>query len=141
MQGDRAGQWIGWHCQDCVKGLPGLIPIAGVMAIKFTQVSQRSGIGWVHAVGFCIERLGLLVVRRVLGLQALLHSVLDLGALGAIEDRRIGNFSYIIRAQLLQFLGGVFRFLRKEAFLFQHGAVNGDGAGAIAGLGSLLGLL
>ena len=139
VQGDSARKRIGLHGQDLVKHLPGLVPIARLVTVKLAQITERNGIGGIHAMRFGIQLFGLRIFACVLGLQSTEHHGFDAGALGAIKNRRIGNLSNIVDAQLLQFFLSIFGALGEEAFFFDYRLIQGNGAGVVAAFGFFLG--
>src|SRR5215213_11919815 len=79
------------HIENRVESRAGFVPLASVMSINFTEVSQRRRIGRVHPMSSLVETFSSDVALSDLCTQTLSHHSFDLRTLHAIEDRRVRN--------------------------------------------------
>ena len=125
VQRNSAREWIGRHVKYRIEVRLGLVPIAEVVTIEFSEVTQRRRISRIHRVRTQVEFLGDEILRTVFGDEPALHGPLDQGTPSRVENgnpklRGVTQVRNIVYAQLPEFLRGSFRFARKHALLFEH---------------------
>ena len=133
VQRHGARKRIGRHVEDRFETRAGFVPGADVMPIVLGEIAQRSRVGGIHPVRLLIKFFRRDVMRIHLGDQAAAHRTDDQSALAQLEDWCGRNAGDVRDAEALQLLRRLFRFLRKQAFLFEHCLVHADGAVFVTG--------
>src|SRR5690349_12270156 len=117
VQRDRTRYGVGGHVENGVEGRARFVPLASVMSINFAEVTQRRWIGRIHLVRSLVETFSRNVIFGDLRTQALAHHGLDLRALHAIENRRLGNAADFFNSEFLQLFRSIFSLLWKQALV------------------------
>ncbi len=101
VQRDGTRDRVRGHIEYRVESFSCFVPLAGVMSINFTEVTQRRRIGWIHPVSSLVETLSGDIVFSDLRAQALTHDSFNLRTLHAIQDWRLGNAADFVNAEFL----------------------------------------
>src|SRR5207253_8112344 len=116
------------------EGGPSFLPIADVVTIVFAEVTQRGWIRRVHQVRLSVQLVGCDIAPVHFSYQAAPYRSFDQRTLSRLKHRRRRDACNLSDAELLQFLGCIFRLLWEKTFLIEDGLINLDCAILVAGL-------